>query len=88
MDMTCILNDYREIKECYYKGELYSVRDNGAVLRHTRVGKRIRKDDDKWTFGKPDEKTGYMIIGSERVHRIVAFAFLGPPPTPQHVVDL
>lgn len=87
MDMTCILNDYREIKECYYKGELYSVRDNGAVLRHTRVGKRIRKDDDKWTFGKPDEKTGYMIIGSERVHRIVAFAFLGPPPTPQHVVD-
>lgn len=28
-----------------------------------------------------------MIIGGERVHRIVAYAFLGEPPTPQHVVD-
>lgn len=87
MGLVDILNDYREIKECFYKGELYSVMDNGAVLRHAREGKRIRKDDDSWTFGKPDEKTGYMIIGPERVHRIVAFAFLGEPPTPQHVVD-
>lgn len=87
MDMYSILNDYREIRECSYKGELYSVRDNGAVLRHAREGKRIRKDDDTWTFGKPNENTGYMEIGSERVHRIVAFAFLGEPPTPQHIVD-
>lgn len=85
--MYSILNDYREIRECSYKGELYSVRDNGAVLRHAREGKRIRKDDDTWTFGKPNENTGYMEIGSERVHRIVAFAFLGEPPTPQHIVD-
>lgn len=87
MDMYSILNDYKEIKECSYKGELYSVRDNGAVLRHAREGKRIRKNDDTWTFGKPNENTGYMEIGSERVHRIVAFAFLGVPPTPQHIVD-
>ncbi|MDC2284178.1 HNH endonuclease signature motif containing protein [Bacteroides stercoris] len=87
MNMDSILNDYREIKECSYKGEQYSVRDNGAVLRHAREGKRIRKDDDTWTFGKPNENTGYMEIGSERVHRIVAFAFLGEPPTPQHIVD-
>ena len=87
MDMYSILNDYREVKECTYKGEQYSVRDNGAVLRHAREGKRIRKDDDTWTFGKPNENTGYMEIGSERVHRIVAFAFLGEPPTPQHIVD-
>ena len=33
MNMDSILNDYREIKECSYKGEQYSVRDNGAVLR-------------------------------------------------------
>lgn len=33
MDMYSILNDYREVKECTYKGEQYSVRDNGAVLR-------------------------------------------------------
>ena len=55
MDMYSILNDYREVKECTYKGEQYSVRDNGAVLRHAREGKRIRKDDDTWTFGKPNE---------------------------------
>lgn len=75
------------MKECSYKGELYSVRDNGAVLRHAREGKRIRKYDNIWTFGIPNEKTGYMEIGSERVHRIVAFAFLGEPPTHQYVVD-
>ena len=87
MNIHSILNDYTEIKECSYKGEHYSVRDNGAVLRHAREGKRIRKDDNTWTFGKPNENTGYMEIGTERVHRIVAFAFLGEPPTPQHIVD-
>lgn len=87
MDTYYILNNFRETKECLYKGELYSVRDNGAVLRHAREGKRIRKDDNKWTFGKPNENTGYMEIGPERVHRIVAFAFLGEPPTLQHIVD-
>jgi len=87
MNIYSILNDYAEIKECSYKGEHYSVRDNGAVFRHAREGKRIRKDDDTWTFGRPNGKTGYMEIGSERVHRIVAFAFLGEPPTSQHIVD-
>ena len=85
--MRNLLNDYKEIKDCIYKGETYSVRDNGAVLRHSRIGKRVRKEDDIWTFGKANEQTGYMIIGGERVHRIVAYAFLGEPPTPQHVVD-
>ncbi|MDE7387556.1 MAG: HNH endonuclease [Muribaculaceae bacterium] len=87
MEIYSILDDYKDIKECTYKGEKYSVRDNGAVFRHLREGKRIRKDDCVWTFGKPNMSTGYMEIGSERVHRIVAFAFLGEPPTPQHVVD-
>lgn len=82
-----LLNDYKETKDCFYKGEHYSVRDNGAVLRHSREGKRIRRDDDTWTFGKANEQTGYMEIGHERVHRIVAYAFLGEPPTPQHIVD-
>lgn len=85
--MYSILNDYTEIKECSYKGEHYSVRDNGVVLRHAREGKRIRKGDDVWTFGKPNENTGYMEIGTERVHRIVAFAFLGEAPNSQHIVD-
>lgn len=81
------VDEYYETKDCIYKDEHYSVRDNGAVMRHPREGKRLRKDDNVWTFGKPNEKTGYMEIAGQRVHRIVAFAFLGDPPTEQHVVD-
>ena len=81
------VDDYNEVKDCIYKDEHYSARDNGAVMRHPREGKRIRKDDNVWTFGKPNEKTGYMEIAGQRVHRIVAFAFHGNPPTEQHVVD-
>lgn len=81
------VDDYFEVKDCIYKGEHYSVRDNGAVMRHRREGMRIRKDDNIWTFGKPNERTGYMEIAGQRVHRIVAFAFHGNPPTEQHVVD-
>lgn len=81
------VDDFNEVKDCIYKDEHYSARDNGAVMRHPREGKRIRKDDNVWTFGKPNEKTGYMEIAGQRVHRIVAFAFHGNPPTEQHVVD-
>ena len=81
------LEDYNEVKDCIYKDELYSVRDNGAVMRHQRKGMRVRKADNVWTFGKPNDKTGYMEIAGQSVHRIVAFAFLGNPPTDQHVVD-
>ncbi len=81
------LNDYKHVVECVYKGEHYSVRDNGAVLRHARKGKRLRKYDNQWTFGKPNSKTGYMEIASVRIHRIVATAFNGEPPTKEHVVD-
>lgn len=81
------IDDYCETRECDYKEEHYSVRDNGSVMRHSREGKRIRKDDNLWTFGKMDERTGYLLIAGERVHRIVAYAFHGEPPTKQHVVD-
>lgn len=77
---------YEEVRECDYKGEHYSVRDNGAVMRHPRLGRRITKNDNVWTFGKPNSK-GYNCIASIRVHRIVAIAFHGEPPTPQHIVD-
>lgn len=61
--MTAIsLHDFGREVECLYDGERYSVRDNGAVLRQPREGKRIRKDDTNWTFGKPDSKNGYMYI--------------------------
>lgn len=70
-----------------YGEEQYSVRDNGAVLRHSRTGKRFRSLDNQWTFGKSNSQNGYMHIGSTRIHRIVATAFHGPPPTSEHIVD-
>ena len=85
--MNISVDDYNEVKDCTYKDEHYSARDNGAVMRHPREGKRVRKDDNVWTFGKPNDKTGYMEIAGQRVHRIIAFAFHGNPPTDQHVVD-
>lgn len=60
---------------CEYKGELYSVRDNGAVMRHARQGMPFRKLDKIWTFGTKDSK-GYMKINKHRVHIIVAKAFI------------
>jgi hypothetical protein len=81
------LHDFFREMTCVYDEEQYSVRDNGAVLRHSRNGKRARPTDDQWTFGKPNSRNGYMHIGSVRIHRIVATAFYGEPPTPEHVVD-
>ena len=57
MDALHLLNDYNDTKDCIYKGEHYSVRDNGAVLRHSRENKRKRKDDDLRTLGKVNEQT-------------------------------
>lgn len=76
-----------EIKECDYKCEHYSVRDDGMIFRHRREGKPKRKLDEVWTFGIPNIDTGYMIFCGERVHRIVATAFHGQAPSDQHVVD-
>lgn len=80
------VNDFNEEKTCVYKNEKYSVRDNGTVLRHSKNGGRNRKNDNIWTFGEV-KPTGYMEIASARIHRIVAMAFHGEPPTSQHVVD-
>lgn len=81
------LEDFKLEIECFYKDEYYSVRDNGAALRHTREGKRPRPTDNQWTFGKPNAKTGYLEIASVRVHRIVATAFHGDSLIKEHVVD-
>jgi hypothetical protein len=74
-------------ENCTYKNEFYSVRDNGEVLRHTPVGKKLRPTDNQWTFGKSNNKTGYLEIACVPVHRIVASAFQGLASTKQHVVD-
>ena len=76
-----------EIKECDYKCEHYSVRDDGMILRHQREGKPKRKLDEVWTYGTINPDTGYLNFGSERAHRIVATAFHGQAPSNQHVVD-
>lgn len=82
-----MIDDYEKQIECVYKGETYSVRDNGAVMRHARAGQKVRPIDNIWTFGNYNQNTGYAEISGERVHRIVATAFYGEPPSPQYVVD-
>ena len=84
--MSVNIDDFTKQAECVYKNENYSVRDNGAVLRHARQNKSLRKLDNVWIFGTLSYN-GYLLIASEVVHRIVAYAFHGEPPTPQHVVD-
>lgn len=80
-------DDFEVTKDCIYKDEHYSVRDNGAVYRHAREGKTLRKDDNKWTFGQKNNTNGYMLIGSHRVHIIVATAFHGANDSSKLVVD-
>ncbi|MBO6607404.1 HNH endonuclease signature motif containing protein [Psychroserpens sp.] len=85
--MEILLETYNDIKECSYKNEHYSVRDNGSVLRHAQKNRRIRPTDNKWTFGKLNKRTGYLEIASVRIHRIVATAFHGKPSSKLLVVD-
>ena len=84
--MISVDDYFKEVRECNYKGEHYSVRDNGAVMRYPRAGRRVTKNDNVWTFGKANPN-GYNCIAGVQVHRIVAVAFHGEPPTPQHIVD-
>ena len=85
-DHTVLDQSDREL-EAAYRGEVYRVRDNGAVCRQRRLGSRKRPLDDLWTFGVPNSSTGYMHIGTEVVHRIVATAFHGEQPSGKHIVD-
>ena len=70
------INNYKVEVTCEYKGEIYSVRDNGAIMRHPKKDCRIRPMDNKWTFGTKNEKNGYMFFASNIcVHKVVATAF-------------
>ena len=84
---SVFVDDFAREADCTYRGEEYSVRDNGAVLRCSREGKRKRPLDETWTFGTACASTGYMGMSNHRVHQIVATAFHGPQPTKDHVVD-
>lgn len=85
--MSNLIDDFKIEKTCCYKGEIYSVRDNGSVMRHLRDGKRKRQLDGFWTFGNLSKDTGYLLISGERIHRIVATAFISEAPSDAHVVD-
>ena len=81
-----LLNDFRVQKICNYKNEKYSVRDNGAIYRHSRSDKSKRLLDNKWTFGRVG-RGGYLYIAGVQAHRIVATAFHGESPKSDMVVD-
>lgn len=85
--MMVDINEYTREEICEYKGEMYSVRDNGAVMRHIRDGKKARKLDNIWTFGTKDKVNGYMMINSHRVHIIIAKAFIPGNEDGKMVVD-
>lgn len=85
--MDELLETYCEVRECDYKDEHYSVRDNGAVMRHPKPGRKPRPTDNAWTFGGKNAKNGYMYIGAHRIHIIVAIAFHGERDSKKFVVD-
>lgn len=80
------INDFTEEKECFYKGEKYCVRDNGAVLRYPKNTDKPRPLDNTWTFGKIGNH-GYLYIASKGIHRIVATAYHGENLSKDYVVD-
>ena len=85
--MKVSVHDFQREVDCIYDDEQYSVRDNGAVCRQRRENKRKRPLDDVWTYGKFTARDGYRKICSTPLHRIVATAFHGEQPSPDHVVD-
>ena len=85
--MEPMLNGFTREEVCVYKGRRYYVRDNGAVYRQCKEDGIKRKWDEEWTFGKFDPNTGYMLIGQERVHRIVCTAYHGEPVEDRNVAD-
>ena len=64
-------SDFTQTKECIYKNDRYSVRDNGAILRHTKENKPKRRLDNIWTFGRPS-KDGYLFItqNNQKIHKV------------------
>ena len=87
MEQDNLLGVFGEERVCEYKKRRYLVRDNGSVYRQCQEDGKLRKWDEEWTFGRFDEKTGYMLIGQERVHRIVCTAYHGEPVGNRDVVD-
>jgi len=82
-----VIDIFSKIIITEYRGDVYHVKDNGAIFREKRLNKNKRPLDEKWTFGKLSKQKGYLYIASESVHRIVATAFHGKQPSDKHIVD-
>ena len=65
----------KQIDNVVYKDEIYSVRDNGAVMRLSK-NERKRELANKWTFGTQKTPNDYLKIGGVCVHKIIATGFL------------
>ena len=80
MDQKKVFENYSKEVECDYKKHHYSVRDNGAIMRHEQgaVG--------EWSFGdlRANGKPHYKGVN---VERIVATAFHGAVSDDYSVVD-
>ena len=87
MTTKSIIDEFSEIRECVYKDEKYSIRNNGAVFRHPKNPSKPRSLDNYWTFGIKNVTNGYMMHGSHRIHIIVASAFHGVYDSKIYVVD-
>jgi hypothetical protein len=48
------LDQYNRETEVEIDGDKYLVRDNGAVYRKHRPGRRRSRFDETWTFGRRD----------------------------------
>lgn len=63
--------------------DYYIVSDKGNIRRCSRIKPRITNGGyETFSPTAPDKKQSYKFI-----HRAVAEAFIGPPPTPNHVVN-
>lgn len=86
--MGALIDTYDRVVDVEYRGEKYSVRDNGAIMRYPKDASKPRKLDNIWTFGNTvDKYKNYFLLAGEPVHRIVASAFLDKPKDSSYVVD-
>ena len=81
------INNFKREVEVTYRDEKYLVRDNGAICSIPKPNQKKRRLDGVWTFGNQCRTNGYRRIRGIVVHKIVATAFHGEQPSPQHVVD-
>lgn len=75
---------YTKQVECDYKKHHYSVRDNGAIMRHQEG--MFPFEGAEWTFGTLNSY-GKLAYKGVSVERIVATAFLGEVHNDFYVVD-